>query len=57
MFNKIYEKKEFMIFQVKQGYVVYNTKKSFQEGHTHLKHFQIRKSQKSLSAVSHTRNQ
>ena len=43
MFNKIYEKKEFMIFQVKQGYVVYNTKKSFQEGHTHLKHFQAAK--------------
>lgn len=43
MFNKIYEKKEFMIFQVKEGYVVYNTKKSFQEGHTHLKHFEAAK--------------
>ena len=43
MFNKIYEKKEFMIFQVKQGYIVYNTKKRFQEGHTHLKHFEAAK--------------
>ena len=43
MYNKIYEKKEFMIFQVKEGYVVYNTKKSFQEGHTHLKHFEAAK--------------
>lgn len=43
MYNKIYEKKEFMIFQVKEGYIVYNTKKSFQEGHTHLKHFDAAK--------------
>ncbi|WP_042275194.1 hypothetical protein [Faecalimicrobium dakarense] len=43
MYNKIYERKEFMIFQVKEGYVVYNTKKSFQEGHTHLKHFEAAK--------------
>ncbi|MCR8745002.1 hypothetical protein [Romboutsia lituseburensis] len=43
MYNKIYEKKEFIIFQVKEGYVVYNTKKSFQEGHTHLKHFEAAK--------------
>ncbi len=43
MYNKIYERKEFMIFQVKEGYVVYNTKKSFQEGHTHLKHFNAAK--------------
>lgn len=43
MYNKIYEKKEFMIFQVKEGYVVYNTRKSFQEGHTHLKHFEAAK--------------
>ena len=43
MYNKIYEKKEFMIFQVKEGYIVYNTKKSFQEGHTHLKHFEAAK--------------
>lgn len=43
MYNKVYERKEFMIFQVKEGYIVYNTKKSFQEGHTHLKHFEAAK--------------
>ena len=43
MFNKVYEKKEFIIFKVKQGYVAYNTKKIFQEGHTHLKHFEAAK--------------
>lgn len=43
MYNKIYERKEFMIFQVKDGYIVYNTKKDFQEGHTHLKHFEAAK--------------
>ncbi len=43
MYNKIYERKEFMIFQVREGYIVYNAKKSFQEGHTHLKHFEAAK--------------
>ena len=43
MYNKIYERKEFMIFRVKEGYIVYNAKKSFQEGHTHLKHFEAAK--------------
>ena len=43
MYNKIYERKEFMIFQVKEGYIVYNAKKSFQEGHTHLRHFESAK--------------
>lgn len=43
MYDKIYEKKQFIIFNVKEGYVVYNTKKSFQEGHTHLKHFEAAK--------------
>lgn len=43
MNNKIYEKKEFMIFKVREGYIAYNTKKNFQEGHTHLKHFEAAK--------------
>lgn len=43
MYNKIYERKEFMIFKVKNGYIVYNAKKSFQEGHTHLRHFEAAK--------------
>ncbi|WP_297134587.1 hypothetical protein [Terrisporobacter sp.] len=43
MYNKIYEKKEFIIFQVKNGYVAYNTKKDFKKGHTHLKCFRSAK--------------
>lgn len=43
MYNKIFERKEFIIFQVKEGYVAYNTKKDFEEGHTHLKHFNAAK--------------
>jgi hypothetical protein len=39
MFNKIYEKKEFIIFHIKGGYIAYNRKKDFQEGHTHLRNF------------------
>ena len=43
MYNKVFEKKEFMIFQVKEGYIAYNTKKPFEEGHTHLKNFNAAK--------------
>lgn len=44
MFSKVYEKKEFMIFPIKKGYVVYNSKKDFSDGHTHLKNFNSAKS-------------
>ena len=43
MYNKIYERKEYIIFQVKGGYIAYNTKKYFKEGHTHLRHFEAAK--------------
>ena len=43
MYNKIYEKKEYIIFQVRGGYIAYNTKKCFQDGHTHLRHFDAAK--------------
>ncbi|SFJ28275.1 hypothetical protein TPDSL_17220 [Terrisporobacter petrolearius] len=39
MYNKVYEKREFIIFQVKNGYIAYNTKKTFADGHTHLRCF------------------
>ena len=39
MFNKIYKRKEFIIFHIKGGYIAYNRKKDFQNGHTHLKSF------------------
>ncbi|HBH1338237.1 TPA: hypothetical protein ACG3IY_001106 [Clostridioides difficile] len=37
--NKIYEKKEYIIIKCKTGYIVYNTNKKFEEGHTHLKSY------------------
>ena len=43
MYNKIYERKEFIIFQVKNGYIAYNTKKSFKDGHTHMRCFESAK--------------
>ena len=43
MYNKVYEKKEFIIFQVKNGYIAYNKKKSFKDGHTHLRCFESAK--------------
>ncbi len=43
LFNKIYEKKEFIVFPMKNGYIAYNLNKNFKEGHTHLKHFDAAK--------------
>ena len=41
--EKIYERKEYIILKVKRGYIVYNTKKSFEDGHTHLQSFEMSK--------------
>ena len=41
--QKIYERKEYIILKVKRGYIVYNTKKSFEDGHTHLQSFEMSK--------------
>lgn len=41
--DKIYSKKEYIIFKVKGDYILYNTKKTFKEGHTHLKNIDIAK--------------
>ncbi|MFN1941038.1 hypothetical protein ACK2GU_20110 [Clostridioides difficile] len=41
--NKIYEKKEYIIIKSKNGYIVYNTNKKFEEGHTHLKSYNAAK--------------
>jgi len=35
----IYEKENFVIFRAKRGFVLYNTKKDYDQGHTHLKTF------------------
>lgn len=41
--EKIYERKEYIILKVKRGYIVYNTKKPFENGHTHLHSFEMSK--------------
>lgn len=41
--SKIYQKKEYIILKVKKGYIVYNTKKEFENGHTHLHSFEMSK--------------
>ena len=41
--EKIYERREYIILRVKKGYVVYNTKKRFESGHTHLQSFEMSK--------------
>lgn len=43
MNNKVYEKSSYIIFRVKNGFIVYNTKKQFSEGHTHMKSFKASK--------------
>ena len=41
--EKIYERNEFIILRVKKGFIVYNTKKEFENGHTHLQSFEMSK--------------
>lgn len=36
MRNCLYEKEGYTIFQTSYGYVLYNTNKEFEDGHTHL---------------------
>ena len=40
---KVYERKEYIVLKVNNGYIVYNTHKEFSEGHTHLKSFSMAK--------------
>ena len=40
---KVYEKSEYIILKVKKGYIVYNTRKVFSEGHTHIRSFSMAK--------------
>lgn len=39
----VYNKKEFVILQNKNGYVVINTRKTFDSGHTHFKNLNASK--------------
>lgn len=41
--KSIFERKEYIILQVKKGYVVYNRNKPFENGHSHLRSFRTAK--------------
>ena len=41
--EKIYEREGYIILRMKRGYIVYNTKKNFKNGHTHIQSFEIAK--------------
>lgn len=43
MCNKIYRSKQYIILKVKNGYIVQNTKKKFEEGHTHVRNYNLAK--------------
>ena len=41
--EKIYEREGYIVLRVKRGYIVYNTKKNFKNGHTHIQSFDMAK--------------
>ena len=41
--KKVFERKEYIILQVKKGYIIYNQNKSFDKGHTHIRSYNIAK--------------
>ena len=41
--EKIYEREGYIILRVKRVYIVYNTKKNFKNGHTHIQSFDMAK--------------
>ena len=41
--KKVFERKEYIILQVKKGYIIYNQNKSFSTGHTHIRSYNIAK--------------
>ena len=42
--KKIYQRKEYIILKASDGYIVHNTKKKFEKGHSHIRSFQKAKS-------------
>lgn len=42
--KRIFQRKEYSIYKVKQGYIVHNTNKEFRTGHTHVRSFNKAKS-------------
>lgn len=43
MSNQVYKKDAFIIFPVRNGYIVYNEKKEFKLGHSHLRSYNAAK--------------
>lgn len=41
--KKVYQKKEFSVYKVSDGFVVHNTKRKFEDAHTHLHSFNMAK--------------
>lgn len=41
--NQIYSKKGFIVFRVGDGFIVHNTSKAFEEGHTHIMNYNTAK--------------
>lgn len=41
--KKVFERKEYIILQVKKGYIIYNQNKSFSTGHTHIRSYTVAK--------------
>lgn len=42
--KRIFQRKEYSIYKVRQGYIVHNTNKEFSKGHTHVQSFNKAKS-------------
>ena len=42
--RKIFQRKEYSIYKVSDGYVIHNTNKEFRKGHTHVRSFMKAKS-------------
>lgn len=42
--RKVFTRKEFSIYRVRDGYIVHNTNKPFEKGHTHIHSFNKAKS-------------
>lgn len=41
--NQVYSKKEYIVIKMKSGFIVINTTKDFNNGHTHIRNFQTAK--------------
>lgn len=41
--SKIYQKKSYVILKVSNGFIVLNTKKGFDKGHTHISNYNMAK--------------